>query len=227
MRNQFLRLRGTGRNASSASAVPPAIGPKNFLISFSALDGAVVSTVNFEDWAVGPLRATEAGFRLQVGISFTPLIAVVMLQLRSTVPIKPLVPTTTIFPVFPEVAPGATEIEVVPPEPAVKLGTAFTVTEKVAVCVIFPVAASLAVTVAVYPPAGVEDEVLTVSAEVTAEVPVMLAEGAKQVRPVGELLTEQLNLTVPVNPPEGVTDIVVCVDSPAETVAEEGLTLRA
>ena len=65
---------------------------------------------------------TEVGFRLHEGMSLTFVIDVVTLQLKLTVPENPLVPAMLIVPVFPVVAPGAIEMEVVPPTPAVKLG---------------------------------------------------------------------------------------------------------
>jgi hypothetical protein len=65
---------------------------------------------------------TEVGFRLQVGMSLTFGIEVVTLQVKSTAPLNPFVPTTLIVPVFPALAPGARVMEVVPPLPGIKLG---------------------------------------------------------------------------------------------------------
>ena len=73
--------------------------------------------------AVAPLMATLAGFKLHEGMSLTFVIDVVTEQVRLTVPANPFVPAMLIVPVFPVVAPGAIEMEVVPPLPAVKLGS--------------------------------------------------------------------------------------------------------
>jgi hypothetical protein len=67
---------------------------------------------------------TEAGFKLHVGMSWTLDMEVVTLQVKFTVPVNPLVPTTLIVPVFPVVAPDGSVMVVVPPLPAVKLGSA-------------------------------------------------------------------------------------------------------
>jgi hypothetical protein len=67
---------------------------------------------------------TESGLRLHVGMSLTFVIKVVALQVRFTVPLNPFVPTTSIVPVFPVVAPCTTVMEVVPPLPAIKLDCA-------------------------------------------------------------------------------------------------------
>jgi hypothetical protein len=84
---------------------------------------------------------TEVGFKLHVGMSFTPLIAVVTLQDKDTVPLNPFVPATLIVPVSPVVEPGVTVIEVVPPGLDVKPGVEFTVTFTTAVCVILSLSA--------------------------------------------------------------------------------------
>ena len=44
------------------------------------------------------------------------------LHVRFTAPLNPFVPTTLTIPVFPEVEPGTTVIDVVAPGPAVKPG---------------------------------------------------------------------------------------------------------
>jgi len=78
---------------------------------------------------------TEAGFRLQVGMSLTVDMEVVTLQVMFTVPVNPFVPATLIVPVFPVVAPGASVMEVVPPLPAVKLGSAVMVSSTLVMAV--------------------------------------------------------------------------------------------
>lgn len=70
------------------------------------------------------MMITLSGFRLHEGRSLTLVIDVATAQRRSIVPVNPFVPATLIVPVFPLVTPGATVIEVVPPLPAVKLGSA-------------------------------------------------------------------------------------------------------
>ena len=82
----------------------------------------MVVTVSIEVWAAVPLMVTLTGFRLHEGMSLAFVIEVVTLQLRFTVPANPFVPAMLIVPVFPVVAPGAIDMEVVPPLPAVKLG---------------------------------------------------------------------------------------------------------
>jgi len=81
-------------------------------------------TVSVDVWAFVPLIVTEVGFKLQVGISLTPVTEVVTLQLKLTVPLNPADPTTLTTPVLPVVAPGLTVMEVVPPAPAPKGGAA-------------------------------------------------------------------------------------------------------
>lgn len=118
--NQLRCFLRTVKKRSKASAVP-SVGQKSFL-SFFALVGAVVVTVRVEVWVAVPLMITLSGFRLQEGISLTLVIDVATAQLRLIVPENPFVPATLIVPVLPEVAPGATEMLVVPPLPTVKLG---------------------------------------------------------------------------------------------------------
>jgi hypothetical protein len=98
----------------------------------------VVVTVNVEVWAVVPLMATEVGFKLQVGVSLTLVIDVVTAHVRFTVPLNPFVPTKLIVPVFPVVKPGVTVIDVVPPGPAVKLGSGVMLRETLVVAVSEP-----------------------------------------------------------------------------------------
>lgn len=84
---------------------------------------------------------TDVGFKLHVGMSFTPVIAVVTLQDKATVPLNPFVPATEIVPAFPVVEPGDTVNVVEPPEPVVKPGAEFTVTFTTVVCVMLPLVA--------------------------------------------------------------------------------------
>ena len=62
------------------------------------------------------------------------------------------------------------------------------------------------------------DVVVTVNVDGVADEIVMLATGAEQVSPVGELLTAQEKLTWPVKPPDGVTVSVLVPLLPAVTV---------
>ena len=72
MASQLRRRRGVMKKARSASAVPPVVGQKSFCIRFSALEDAVVFTVNVEVDVALPLMVTEVGLRLQVGGSLAP-----------------------------------------------------------------------------------------------------------------------------------------------------------
>ena len=98
----------------------------------------MVVTVSIEVWTAVPLMLTEVGLRLHEGMSLTFVIDVATLQLRFTAPANPLVPTMLIVPVFPEVAPGVTEMEVVPPLPAVKLGCGVMVRETLVIALSVP-----------------------------------------------------------------------------------------
>ena len=69
-------------------------------------------------------------------------------------------------------------------------------------------------------PAGVAAVVPTVRVEVAVDVPVTVAEGAKQVNPAGVPLTVQAKFTWPVKPPEGVTVNMLVPSLPAVTVME-------
>lgn len=117
------------------ATVSPPCRHKSLRTPFSALDGAVVDTVSVEVWGDVPLMVTLNGLRLHVGISLTLVIKVVTAQVRLIDPVNPFVPTTLIVPVFPDVAPGDTEIEVVLPVPEVKLGCGVTLREIVVVAV--------------------------------------------------------------------------------------------
>jgi hypothetical protein len=114
---QFFCFRGFTKSNTNANVAPLAEGQKKLLFRFSALDAALVLTVSVEVWAEAPLMVTEDGFRLHVGMSLTPVSAVVTLQVRLTTPLNPFVPTTLIVPVFPVVAPAVTVKDVVPPDP--------------------------------------------------------------------------------------------------------------
>ena len=80
-------------------------------------------TVSVEVCGEAPLIVTEVGFRLHVGMSVTPVVFVVTLQVKFTFPLNPLVPATLIVPVFPVVAPGVIVKDVVPPDPGAKAGS--------------------------------------------------------------------------------------------------------
>lgn len=124
MANSELRLLGLTKSNTNANVAPPAGGQKGLRFSFLAFVAAVVVTVSVKVWGVLPLIVTEVGFRLHVGMSLTPVIVVVTLQVRVTVPLNPFVPATLIVPVFPVVAPGVTVMDVVPPVPGAKVGSA-------------------------------------------------------------------------------------------------------
>ena len=98
----------------------------------------MVVTVKVEVWAVAPLMVTLGGFRLHDGMSLTFVIDVVTLQLRFTVPTNPFVPAMLTVPVFPVVAPGEIDMEVVPPPPPVKPGCGVIVREILVVALTVP-----------------------------------------------------------------------------------------
>jgi hypothetical protein len=110
------------KNNANASTVPPGDNQNKIPVRFSALDVPVVVTVSVEDWTPITLRETETGFKLQVGMSLTPVIVVVTLHVRFTVPLNPFVPTMLTIPVFPVVEPRVTVIDVVVPGSDVKPG---------------------------------------------------------------------------------------------------------
>jgi hypothetical protein len=150
------------KNSISASAVPPVVGKKSFCIWFCEVVAAVVLTVSVDVCAAVPLRVTEAGLRLQVGVSVTPVIVVVTAQVTLTLPENPYVPTTLMVAVFPVVAPGLTDKVALPvPGLAPKLGSGVTVSATVVVAVSDP---EVPVTVTV---AGVE---LAVAVELAVRV---------------------------------------------------------
>jgi hypothetical protein len=131
-------------------------------------------------------------------------------QVKSTVPVYPPAGVKVIVAVFPVVAPAWKEIA--PLFANAKLGGVFTVTPTGVEDVIFPVAASVPVTVIVYAPGVVFAVVLIVSVPVAAVVPAIVTElvtlhaGAEI--PPGGLVNTQVRFTVPVNPPAGVTVMV-------------------
>jgi hypothetical protein len=103
-----------------------------------AVDAAVVLTVSVDVCGVALLIVTEVGFRLQVGMSVTFVNAVVTLQVRFTVPVKPFVPATLIVAVFPVVVPDVTVKDVVPPDPGAKPGSEVMLRATVVVALIEP-----------------------------------------------------------------------------------------
>jgi hypothetical protein len=117
-------------------------------------------TVSVEVCAAAPLIVTEVGFRLHVGMSLTPVSIVVTLQVKSTIPLNPFVPATLIVPVFPEVVPGATVKEVVPPDPGAKPGSGVMLRSTPVVALSEP---QVPVMVTVTAPEVVAAEVLAVS----------------------------------------------------------------
>ena len=158
--------------------------------------------MSVEVWAVVPPRVTEVGLRLQVGRSLAPVGDEVMAQLSVTVPAKPFVPTTLIAPVFPVVAPGLRVMEVVPPLPAVKLGSAVMVNAMLVVALNVP-EVPVIVTVT-----GVEVTVAELLAvRVSTWVPAVDPAAKEAVMPLGRPLAERE--TAPEEPPISVEVIVV------------------
>jgi hypothetical protein len=100
------------KNNATASTVPPGENQNKIFVRFSALDDATVLAVSVKFLGAAPLRVTEAGFKLQVGILLTTVMAVVTLHVRFTTPLNPFVPATLTCTVFPEVEPCATIMDV-------------------------------------------------------------------------------------------------------------------
>lgn len=199
--NQLRRRLGRASSATNARAVPPASGPKNPFISFAALDIAVVVTVSVDVCAVAPVIATDVGFNPHPGMSLTPVMDVVTLQLRFTVPVNPFVPATLIVAVLPVVAPGTTDNDVLPPVPDVKLGSAVMVREMLVVAVREP---EVPVTVTV---AGPPTTAVLAAVRVSTCVPAAVPAAKPAVTPVGN--PDAASVTVPANPPKLDTEIVI------------------
>lgn len=106
----------------------------------------MVLTVRVDEAAPVPL--TFAAGAEQVGESVAPDGLVETAQVKLTIPVKPPEGVTLIDVVFPVVAPGL-EMVMFPPFASANFGAAPTTMVSVAVAVIFPVATSLPVTVAV------------------------------------------------------------------------------
>jgi len=122
-----------------------------------------VFTVSVAVCAAAPLIVTEVGFRLHVGMSLTPFSVVVTLQVRSTIPLNPLVPATLMTPVFPVVLPGWTVKDPVPPDPGAKPGSEVMLRSMVVVAVSEP---EVPVTVTVTALEVIAADVLAVSVSV-------------------------------------------------------------
>lgn len=202
MMNKELRLLGLTKSNANASVAPPAGGQKGPLFSFFALVAAVVVTVSVEVWAVLPLIVMEVGFRLQVGILLTPVIAVVTLQVRVTVPLNPFVPATLMVPVFPVVAPGVTVMDVVPPDPGAKLGAAVTLRLTLVFALSEP-EVPVIVTVTALEVVAADALALRVNTCVPAVDPFAKLAETPLGRPVAA------SVTVPLNPPESATVMVL------------------
>jgi hypothetical protein len=182
----------------------------SFLMLLSALEAAVVVAVSTDVWTAVPLMVTLTGFRLHEGMSLAFVNDVVTLQLRFTVPANPFVPSMLIVPVFPVVAPGVTDMEVVPPLPTVKLGSGVMLRETL---VVAPSVPEVPVTVTV---TGVE----VTSAEVrTASVRISVPDtdpAAKDgVTPLGKPVAA--SVTLPEKPPTSATVIVLVPLPPCAT----------
>jgi hypothetical protein len=178
-----------------------------------------VFTVSVEVCVVVPLICTELGEKLHVGGS---LAAVgVMEQLRLTVPEKPFIPSTLMVPVLPVVAPGVIVMEVVPPLPTVKLGSAVTVRAMVVDAVSVP-EVPVMVTVTVLEVTSADVLAVTVSTCVPAAVP-----AAKEaVTPLGRPAAARE--TVPEKLPTTVTVIVLVplLSCATETLAGEADSVK-
>jgi hypothetical protein len=135
-------------------------------------------------------------------MSLTPVIAVVTAHVRLTVPLNPFVPTTLIVAVFPVVAPGLSDIVVVPPLPAVKVGSAVIVNAML-VDALNALEAPVMVTVT-----GVEVMAAEVAAvRVSTWVPAVEPAAKDAVTPLGKAVAERE--IVPEKPPTSIGVIVV------------------
>jgi len=105
--SQLRRRLGSLNKKTSARVAPPADGQKS-LNGWLRAVARVVETVNVAVCGVVPLIVTEDGRMLHVAGSFAA--AGVILQVRLTVPVKPLDGVTAMVEVFPVVAPGWTVI---------------------------------------------------------------------------------------------------------------------
>lgn len=203
MASQLRRLLGTPKKNNSASAVPPADGQNIFFIWFSAVVGAVVFTVNVEFCDPPPaVKVTGFGEKLHVGGKLPPTIAVVTAQVRFTVPVNPFSGAITIVAVFPVSTPGVTLSVVVPPLPAVNVGSAVTLSDTDVVSVRLPdIPVMVTVTGLVVTAAE------SVAVSVTTCVPAAVPAAKPAVTPLGKL--EAARATVPEKPPVGVTVMVL------------------
>ena len=140
---------------------------------------------------------------LQVGGSFGLVMLVVTEQARLTDPVKPPDGVTVMVAVFPEAAPGLTVRLPLFDSPKLGLAGAVTVTFTIVLAVMFPVAASVPVTVIAYAPGVVVAVVATVSVPVTDADPVTstlagTVHTAGLLAAAGRVVTAQVRLTTPV-----------------------------
>jgi len=146
--------------------------------------------------------------KVQVGLSFTPLGAVVIAHFRFTWPVKPPAGVTVMveLPFVPRLA-----IETCVPERAKPAGVveAFTVRATFVVATVEP---SVAVTAIVYAPGVVVTVVCRLKVAVTAVLPAMVAvvdgQAGAETAPSGLAVTVHVRVTVPLSPPAGVSVIV-------------------
>lgn len=212
--SQFRRRFGSAMKKIKANAVPPAEGQNSILVPFAALVAPVVLTVSVDVCVPVPFTVRDAGFKLHVGMSFTPVIDVVTLQVRLTVPLNPLVPVTLTVAVLPVVALGVTVSEVVPPVPGPK-GGAMTVAAMLVAAVNDP---EVPVMVTVAGLEVIAAEVL--AASVSTCVPAVEPAANDAVTPLGSPLAAKA--TVPEKPPASVTVIVAVALLPWTTDIDVG-----
>jgi len=163
---------------------------------------AVVFTVSVAVLTEEPVLLTLVGM-LQVGGSLGLGMLVVTAQVRLTAPAKPPEGVTVIVDVFPDAAPGLTVIPPLLVSAKLGVGGVVTATFTTVLAVIFPVAASVPVTVIAYAPAVVAVVVATVSVPLTDADPVMSTLAgtlhvAGLVGDAGSAVTAQLRLMTPV-----------------------------
>jgi len=158
--------------------------------------------------AVPLMKTLFADPKAQVGLSFTPLGAVVIAHFRFTCPVKPPAGVTVIveLPVPPRLA-----IETCVPERAKLAGTveAFTIRATFVVATVDP---EVAVTAIVYAPGVVVTVVCRLRAMVAAALPLVVVvvdgQAGAETAPNGLTVAVHVRVTVPLNPPDGVSVIV-------------------
>jgi hypothetical protein len=220
----LLRRKGIPKKNNAARATPPPIGDIRRSGSWTtALDTAVVPMVSVAVTGVVPEIAAGA-LTEQAGMSTAPTGLLVTVQLRDTVPVKPLLGVTVIVEV--PLAPGAAMVIAV--LLSAKLG-ATTVNEVVEMTAM-PPSAGVPCTIIWYAPGVVAGSVETVAVALTAAVPESMADGGIEHVggdiPMNWKLILQLSVTSPVTLMAGVTVTVEVALAPT-TIGGNAVVPRA